>query len=418
MKWHTRLLIAWLAMATNLTAQTPTGSVSGTVSDSTGAPVAGATVRIINNGTHETHYHYHRQPSGAYLFPIVPVGQYSLEAECPGFKLEKRTGVTLDVNQNARVDFVLQVGSVREVVEVKADTPMVDTMDVQLGETVDQQRIENLPLIGRNVYDLIWLMPGAVNVTTVPVGTNIDNSMNVNGNRGGDNNFYIDGGQNTSQWRNGGNMAPNPDAIAEFHLITSNFDAEYGRQPGSVLNVVTRSGANAYHGTLFEFLRNDTVNARNFFQTTTTPLKWNQFGGTFGGPIRHNKTFFFASYQGFREATSTFENGVIVPTVPERTGNFSALAAAKQPTDPLTNNQVFPGGIIPASRLDPVAQAIIIPWFRCPITAAGSLLELRACAGHGRPGDAARRPSAHRANRISGTLFLDRSNTVLPFGAG
>ena len=110
---------------------------------------------------------------------------------------------------------------------------------------------------------------------------------------------------NSSQFRNGGNMAPNPDAIAEFHLITSNFDAEYGRQPGSVLNVVTRSGTNAYHGTVFEFLRNDTVNARNFFQTTTTPLHWNQYGGTFGGPIRHDKTFIFGSYQGFDEATTT-----------------------------------------------------------------------------------------------------------------
>src|SRR5262249_49331064 len=186
----------------------------------------------------------------------------------------------------------------------------------------------------RNVYDLIALMPGAVNVSTSNTGNNATNQMNVNGNRNSDNNFFLDGGQNTSQFRNGGNMSPNPDAIAEFHLITSNFDAEYGRQPGSVLNVVTRSGSNAFHGTAFEFLRNDSLNARNFFHGTTNPLHWNQFGGTFGGPIRRDKTFFFGSYQGFRVATNTFVNGVLVPPVPQRTGDFSALAAAKRPIDP------------------------------------------------------------------------------------
>src|SRR5581483_11510312 len=172
------------------------------------------------------------------------------------------------------------------------------------------------------------------------------------------NSFYLDGGQNTSQFRNGGNMSPNPDAIAEFHLITSNFDAEYGREPGSVLNVVTRSGGNAYHGTIFEFLRNDTVNAQNFFRSTFIPLHWNQFGGTFGGPVRHNKTFFFASYQGFRESTSVFKNAVLVPTAAQRRGDFSASPASKWPKDPLTN-AVFPNGMIPASRLDPVAQNIL-----------------------------------------------------------
>ncbi len=412
-----KVWLASLLWTGSLFAQTPTGSVSGTVTDSSGATLASATVRIIENNTHETHSAT-TGASGTYIFPIIPVGQYSLEAEATGFKLEKRTGVTLDVNQNTRADFVLQVGSVREVIEVKADTPMVDTMDVQLGETVDQKRIENLPLMGRNIYDLISLMPGAVNVTTLTVGSNAGNVMNVNGNRNGSNNFYIDGGQNTSQWRNGGNMAPNPDAIAEFHLITSNFDAEYGRQPGSVLNVVTRSGANAYHGTVFEFLRNDTVDARNFFQASLNPLHWNQFGGTFGGPVRHNKTFFFASYQGLRLATNTFENGTVVPTVPERTGDFSALAAAKQPTDPLTG-KVFPGGIIPTTRLDPVAQAVIKTMVPLPNTGPGTLRVLHA--GVATDGDQGMLRVDHQltaSNRISGTLFLDRSNTVIPYGGG
>ena len=396
-----------------LMAQTPAGSISGSVSDSTGAQVAKAAVRIINTKTHEIH-RATTGPSGMYVFPTVDAGEYVLEAEAEGFKLERRAGIVLDVNQNARVDFVLQVGSVQETVEVKGDAPLVDTMDVQLGETVDRDRIENLPLNGRNVYDLIGLMPGAVDVTTAVSGTNDSNNMSVNGNRIRSNNFYLDGGQNTSQWRNGGNMSPNPDAVAEFHLLTSNFDAEYGRQPGSVLNLVTRSGTNAYHGTLFEFLRNDTVNAQNFFHTTPIPLHWNQFGGTFGGPVRRNRTFFFASYQGFREATSQFKNGILVPTIAQRAGDFSASAAARRPKDPATNAP-FPNGMIPASRLDPVALNILkmIPLPNNPAGTSYSDAEPAPVIE-----DQGMLRVDHQfteRHRLSGTLFLDRSNTFLPF---
>jgi hypothetical protein len=414
---HAIILLAACLLPLVLGGQTPTGSVSGGVSDSSGAQVAGATVRIVNTKTHETRTTT-TSASGAYIFPIVPVGEYTLEAEASGFKLEKRAGVMLDVNQNARVDFALQVGSVKEVIEVTADAPLVDTMDVQIGETVDEQRIENLPLNGRNVYDLIALMPGAVNVTTAVSGTNDSNQMSVNGNRIRDNNFYLDGGQNTSQFRNGGNMSPNPDAVAEFHLITSNFDAEYGRQPGSVLNVVTKSGTNAYHGTIFEFLRNDTVNATNYFRTVSPTLRWNQFGGTFGGPVRRNRTFFFASYQGFRVATTTSVNGVLVPTVAQRTGDFSAVAAASRPKDPNTG-VAFPGGIIPASRLDPVAQNIVKTLLPLPNNAAGtSFSDSEPSPVTDNQGMLRMDHQLTAANHLSGTLFLNRSNTYLPFHSG
>jgi hypothetical protein len=407
---------AFAALAVSrLFGQTPTGSISGSVADSSGGQLVGATIRLINTQTQDTRTAVTNN-TGAYIFPIVAVGDYVMEAQSEGFKLERRAGIKLDVNQNARVDFVLQVGSVKEAVEVKADAPLVDTMDVQLGETVDQERIENLPLNGRNVYDLIGLMPGAVDVTTAVSGTNDSNNMSVNGNRIRNNVFYLDGGQNTSQWRNGGNMSPNPDAIAEFHLITSNFDAEYGRQPGSVLNVVTKSGGLTYHGTVFEFLRNDSVNAQNFFHTTLIPLHWNQFGGTFGGPVpkARKKTFFFASFQGFREATSTFKNSVLVPTVAQRSGDFSASAAAKRPKDPLTN-AVFPNGIIPTSRLDPVAQNILkmIPLPNNPTGTSYSDAE---------PSPVTENQGMMRVDhqltdmhRLSGTLFIDRSTTLLPF---
>ncbi len=259
-------------------------------------------------------------------------------------------------------------------------------------------------------------MPGVVNVSTSLTGNNDANNMNVNGNRVRDNNFFLDGAANNALFRNGGNQAPNPDAVEEFHLITSNFDAEYGRLPGSVMNVVTRSGTNAFHGTAFDFLRNDAVNARNFFQSSVTPLHWNQFGGTLGGPIRRDKTFFFASYQGFRESTSNYLNSVVLPSAAQRNGDFSALPSSKWPIDPLTK-QAFPGGVIPASRLDPVAQNLLNTLVPLPNNPDGTY---SASAPAPVTDDQGMLRIDHQltdANRLSGTLFLDRSNTVQPFAS-
>ena len=172
-------LLLSIISACCILAQTPTGSVSGSVADGSGAQIANAAVRIINNATNESRT-VNTSSTGSYVFPSVAAGEYSLDAQSVGFQSQRRTGITLNVNQNARVDFILQIGSVKDVVEVKGNAPLVDTMDVQVGETVDQDRIENLPLNGRNVYDLIGLMPGAVNVTTSVTGTNDSNNMNVN----------------------------------------------------------------------------------------------------------------------------------------------------------------------------------------------------------------------------------------------
>jgi hypothetical protein len=396
-----------------LLGQTPAGTVSGSVSDSSGARVSGVAVKITHLGTHETHVAA-TSGTGDYLFPSIPTGEYALEAQASGFKREKRTGIKVDVNQNARVDFILQVGQVSEVVEVKSDATMVDTREAQLGGTVDAHRVQDLPLDGRNVYDLMTLMPGVTNVSTTLTGTNDSNYLNVNGARSRFNNFYLDGSFNSALFRNGGNMAPNPDAVEEFHLITSNFDAEYGRLPGSVMNVVTRSGGNAFHGSVFEFLRNDAVNARNFFQSSVTPLKRNQFGVAVGGPIRHDKTFFFASYQGLRLSTAAFVNGVLVPTAAQRAGDFSSLAASKWPVDP-TTNQVFPGGILPPSRLDPVAQKIMTMMLPLPNSFNGAL---NASASAPTVDDQGMLRIDHQLtskHKLSGTLFLDRASSILPF---
>ncbi|MDQ2946173.1 MAG: carboxypeptidase-like regulatory domain-containing protein [Acidobacteriota bacterium] len=406
-------MIGSFAFASALCAQATTGTVSGSVADSSGARVMGATVRITNVQTGESHAAT-TGASGDYLFPSVPTGEYVLDAQASGFKREQRSGVKLDVNQNARVDFSLPVGQLNEVVEVKGDAPLVDTRDSQLGGTVDTRRVQELPLDGRNVYDLMSLMPGVSNVSTSLTGNNDANNMNVNGARVRDNNFYLDGAFNNSLFRNGGNQAPNPDAVEEFHLITSNFDAEYGRLPGSVMNVVTRSGGNAFHGTLFEFLRNDALNARNFFQAGVTSLKRNQFGFSFGGPIRKDKTFFFTSYQGLRLRTDNFINSGLTPTAAQRSGDFSALAPAKWPIDPQTG-KAFSNGMIPTARLDPVAQKILAAFVPVPNNASGTFSASAPAPVNDDQGVMKIDHQLTGSNKISGTLFLDRSSSTIPF---
>lgn len=410
-----RVLLTTLLCAGMVAAQSTTGTVSGSVTDSSGAVIAGASVRIINVATHDTRTATSGN-NGDYLFPSIPTGEYTLEAESNGFKKEQRLGLKLDVNQNARINFTLQVGQATEVVQVTSDAPLVDTRGVQLGSTVDSQRVRDLPLNGRNVYDLTVLTPGVVNVNTSLTGNNDANNMNVNGNRVRDNNFFLDGASNNALFRNGGNQAPNPDAVEEFHLLTSNFDAEFGRLPGSVMNVVTRSGTNSLHGTLFDFLRNDAVNARNFFQSAVTPLHWNQFGGTVGGPIRRDKTFFFASYQGFRQSTSNFLNSIPVPSLAQRGGDFSGLAAARRPLDPQTGVP-FAGGRIPTSRMDPVARNYTNTFIPLPNNADGTFSTSAGAPVNDDQGMARIDHQITPLNRLSGTLFIDRSETTQPFAS-
>ena len=173
-----------------------------------------------------------------------------------------------------------------------------------MGETVDQRRIEVLPLNGRQAYDLVQIIPGITSYTQLPPnGNQYGVTFAVNGNRTNQNSFYLDGAADTAVFSTGGNLMPNPDALLEFRLLTSNFDAEYGRSPGGVVNAITRSGSNAFHGLLYEYLRNNVLNAKNYFSTSVTPLHQNQFGANLGGPIKANRTFFFLSYQGLQIAT-------------------------------------------------------------------------------------------------------------------
>ncbi len=414
--FHFRSIFVLILTAGSIYGQSTSGSISGSVADSSGSIVPAANVRLTNTQTQEVRTAT-ANASGDYLFVNIPAGSYEIDAQANGFKQEKRSGIVLDVNQNARVDFTLQVGSLNQIVQVSGEVTQVDTRGVQLGGTVDTRRVRDLPLDGRNVYDLMALMPGVTNVTTNIIGSNDANNMNVNGQRVRDNNFYLDGTFNNSLFRNGGNMAPNPDAVEEFHLITSNFDAEYGRLPGSVMNVVTKSGTNSFHGAIFEFLRNDALNARNFFQSGVTSLKRNQFGLTLGGPIRKDKTFFFVSYQGLRIRTDAFVNSVLVPTAAQRNGDFSALAPSKWPLDPRIN-KAFPKGIIPTARLDPVAQKILALLVPLPNGPNGTLNASAPSPSNDNQGMARLDHQLTQSHRLSGTLFLDRADVLLPFQNG
>jgi hypothetical protein len=339
-------------------AQTST-TLYGTVSDKSGAVVPGAQVTATNVGTNQSRTAQTNQ-EGQYRFEFMPIGAYSLELTATGFKKFVQKGIALDVNVNARVDASLEVGTMTEEINVTASAASVNTDNAQIGRTVENSEITTLPIVGRNVYTLLQLTPGVSSTgNSIVLGYPEQRTMINGGVDGGAGsvNYYLDGGANMTGLRNTGNIAPNPDAVDEFRVVTNSYSAEYGRFAGGVINIITRSGGNQFHGSLFEFFRNNDLNAYPWLSLTTSPLHRNQFGGTFGGPIRKNKTFFFGTYSGLRQIVSSFLNSAVVPTALERTGNFSQSKIA--PKDPNNANAPFPGGIIPTTRLDPTAMNIL-----------------------------------------------------------
>ena len=344
--------------AVSLFAQVTTQTIIGTVTDRSGANVPGAKVVVTHIETNVSR-EAETDESGQYAVRFIPTGTYRVEISAPNFKKFVQSGVTLEVSRTARVDAVLEVGAVTESVSVTADAPLVNTTDATLGRTVENTEIVNLPLVNRDVYQLLSLTPGVeVSEGGNAFGYTEQRTMINGGSYGGSGevNYYLDGGNNTTGLRGTGNAAPNPDAVQEFRVITNSYGAEFGRFAGGVIDVITKSGSNEFHGSLFEFLRNDKLNAKPWLASTRPPLRRNQFGGTLGGPIVKDKTFFFGTYSGLRQRRQQFRNTAIVPTAAERTGDFSA--SARRPIDPLTR-QPFPNGIIPIDRFDPTARRIL-----------------------------------------------------------
>lgn len=331
-------------------AQFTTASLGGQVTDASGGVVVGATVRLRDTGTGQV-FSARTSAAGRYLFPALPVGGYRLTVSKAGFQTFVQTGIVLNVNQAATQSVTLKVGATSQEVTVSGNAPLVTTRSAAVGQLVNRRSIANLPLNGRQAQSLVFLVPGAADVTNNYCGAGCEGGAypgeqyaDVNG--GGPNgvNYQLDGADNNDTYMNTNLPFPDPDAIQEFSVQTGNMSAEYGNAVSGVVNIVTKSGTNRFHGDLFEFLRNDAFDARNFFATTRDRLKQNQFGGTLGGPILRNKLFFFASYQG--EITRTAPNGniAIVPTLAERGGDFSALCSAYDSSGMCTPAALAAGG--------------------------------------------------------------------------
>jgi len=309
-----------------------TGTIQGTVLDASGAAVANATVTLRNMDTGLVRT-VKTNSTGAYEFLSVPVGEnYAVQVEAPGFQKTSETGIKLDVNQKFRADFALKVGSIQETVSVNAAAAQVDTSSTQLGDVITDKKMTNMPLNGRSYIDLMGLQAGVVPVASDaavndrPVsGNGNSGQMSVNGQRESANSFLVNGGDVEESVNNGASIVPTLDSIQEFRLLTSSFNAEYGRFSGAIVNVVTKSGTNDYHGSVYEFLRNEDFDSRGYFDPTRGELKRNQFGGTMGMPIIKNKLFFFGDYQGTREVAGVSQY-TFVPSVLERGGDFTDLS--------------------------------------------------------------------------------------------
>jgi carboxypeptidase family protein len=325
-RWFFALAIFVFAGA-YIRAQEIAGSIRGVVVDGSGATVSGVKVAATQSETGLKRTTF-SDAQGAYVLVELPVGHYLLEAESQGFKKYVQQGISLDVNQNATIAIHLSIGLATQEIQVHTDALLVEPTATNLGKTVQERDVLDLPLNGRNFSQLGLLQPGVVPLTPglQEAGGALREGQGyaVNGQRPESNNFLIDGATNVNGVDGGFVIQPPIDSIAEFRILTHTANAEFGHNTGSTTNIITRSGSNYFHGAAWEFLRNDVMDAKSFFATSTEPLKRNQYGGTLGGPIRRDKTFFFFYYEGLRNRQGETTSAT-VPTVDEKVGNFGLL---------------------------------------------------------------------------------------------
>src|SRR5579884_1408567 len=321
-----------------------TGEIRGTVEDPSGAVIIGAEVAATPD-TGGAGRRAITDKAGEYIIPAVPVGSYTVEVKATGFTTFVQHQIAVDIGHVALVNATLRIGVATQVVTAEARAPLVETTSTQLGAVMESTAVVNLPLNTRDTYELLQLQPGVQSEQGYDLfaGSEAAGSVSVNGGRGRANNFNVNGGDANDQFLNAAAIQPSPDSIQEFRVLTNTFDAEYGRNSGAVVNVVTKGGTNGFHGDVYEFFRNKVLNARGYFDTEKPDFKQNQFGGTFGGPIKKDRTFFFGSYEGRRIRQGISSPVVTVPTLAERNGDFSEGLPASQitPFSGALNNSII-----------------------------------------------------------------------------
>ncbi len=367
------LVLFLAAGAAGLRAQ-DTASLRGTITDQSGGVIVGAKIKLTNTSTNVSR-NATSGNDGGYLFTTVPVGPYSLTVTHPSFQTTIQAGIVLQLNQNGRVDVSMKLGESSQTVEVTAVVAQVDTTSAVLGKVEDERAIRDLPLLDRDTLQLGLLQAG---VFAPDPDDSSGNPFSVSGQRSESLTFLLDGANNTDFLGNNIVVSPNPDAVEEFKIITNNYDAEYGRTSGGIVNQITKSGTNSLHGDLFEFIRNDKLNARDYFAADRSSFKRNVFGATTGGPIKKDKTFFFLAYQGARRREGMVPSPVAVLDQNERGGNFGELCGSYDGggncTDPNGTQLVNPvaGGNIPFNNLataglvNPIMQTYINKYLPLP----------------------------------------------------
>jgi hypothetical protein len=385
------VIVICLWIPVSLFAQGANGRIVGRVADPTGAVLASVKVTLINEATNVSRNGLSND-SGDFSFVEVVPGTYTVQFELTGFKKNVQKSVIVDVNQVVTLNSTLQIGASQETVEVTSEAPQVDTTSTQLGAVINDRSVNELPLNTRDTYQFLQLQPGVQSQLgssgSLFFGSSDAGSVSVNGGRARANNFSVNGGDANDQFVNSPTIQPTPDAVEEFRMITNTFDAEYGRNSGSVVNVITKSGSNQFHGNIYEYFRNTKLDSGGYRDPFTPQLNQNQFGGTFGGPIKKDRTFFFLSYEGRRIRAGDPGDLVNVPTGQEFGGNFSDQgafsgaiaspfvaqvldgragcdAALGLPAGGIFNmgnpnwSAVFPGNVIPTACQDPVAANLL-----------------------------------------------------------
>lgn len=452
------LAFALAAAVPQLKAQTVSGSISGVVTDPSGAAIPSASVTLKSQDT-GTVSKTTTNTSGVYGFPVVPVGHYNVTVDAKGFKTYVQSGITLLINQSLRLDAKLTIGSAQQSVEVSAQAVQVATESTSLGDVIESKKMLSLPLNGRSYIDLLGLQAGVVPQTTTgslgdrpTAGLGSAGNFSVNGGREAANGFMVNGGSVEEGRNNGAGLVPNLDSIQEFKVITNAGSAEYGQYSGAIVNVVTKSGTNDWHGSAFEFLRNDKFDSRNFFDSTRGAFQQNQFGGTIGGPIIKNRLFIFGDYQGSRQSRGISTGLINVPTAAQRTGNVADLLDPTQtvkgcdtpnsgclnevlttrlgytvtngepyytPGCVSTANCVFPNGIIPQSAWSP-ASVQTLGFIPEPTSGlGGSLFQTTSQKQHLRDDRFSVRADLETQNTGSWSLYyaLDNTNLLAPYPA-